>query len=179
MASVLDRVGTSGPGLIARSVLPGWGIGPMRFGMSCEDVFAFLGAPSERAGPDKEGDIRWRYGGGTSGFHSVDLYFEAEEKGRLGVIEVTGPEGLFLFGESLRNWTADRLIELASEIQLGFEPEETCATDGTLSETSLTLPVLSLTMYYSPSGDVAGVSIGPFVSADDSVMWPWPIRSKG
>lgn len=179
MAGVLDRDGTSEPGLIVRSVLPGWGIGPIRFGMSCEDVFACLGAPLESTGPDKEGDIRWRYRGGTSGFHFVDLYFEAEEMGRLGVIEVTGSGGLFLFGESLRHWTADRLIELASEIEPGFEPEETYAADGRLSETSLTLTELSLTMYYSRTGDVAGVSMGPFVLADDSVMWPWPVRLKG
>ncbi len=80
-------------GHIGWAVMPGRGVGPVRFGMGESDITALLGVPL-RAEVTPEGD-RWL------AYEGLDLHFHAEEGFRLASIELSAPSESTVSGHRL------------------------------------------------------------------------------
>lgn len=151
-----------------REISPGFGLNPLRFGMSIDEVKKILGRPHESIEVEdgENSYITLEYPE-----KRVSLSFDLDEGLRLSSIEVD--EGPFtLFGESLFPRNRDRVLDLLRRnlpIADMAEIEESAIE---LIGQSLWVPSLRGTFYFSEEGELEQFQWSPFFNSGDEIMWP-------
>lgn len=149
-------------------ILPGQGLGDVRFGMSINEVEKILGRGDECHFHDDETDrsIMLRYQGAA-------LFFDQSNEFRLDSIEVDRKSRCLLFGKTPFSLTRREILELMGE---RFSAEEIGDIeeniDEALEEASLSLQGLQVTFYFDLAGDLQDVQWSVFMSPESEYIWP-------
>ncbi len=143
----------------------GTGVGPLRFGMTMDDVRTALGEPEEieESDPDDEFDHQaWNYL--DLGY---SLYFDQEDDNRLSCIETDRP-GMTLFGQALLGKSPEEIKALMAKNGYAEAEEE----NGDAGELQLSYEHEMIDFYFVEN-ELMVVNFGVFIDEDTSeVKWP-------
>lgn len=150
-------------------ILPGKGLGPLRFGMSIEETQAVLGPPVKTLAEEDDMDSRMLL------YEGLALSFPVEEW-RLDTIEVDRELSPRLFGVEVFSLGREGVIEL---LRRHLKPSDleglTETRDEDLEEIAIRAGTVCLTFYFDLEDVLHEVQWGPFWDLDaDEVIWPQP-----
>ena len=147
-------------------IVLGTGIGPLRFGMSQDEVRALVGEPEEIEASDDDDEFEhqeWVY---HEDDYLVSLYFDREDDFRLSCVETDNPH-MRLFGEPI---VGRNLADIQALMQRNGHPEPEVETmDG--GEVRLSY-VQSMIDLYFEDDELQFVNFGVFINDDLEVQWP-------
>jgi hypothetical protein len=153
-------------------ILPGQGLGIIKFGMTRDEVRRHLGDPDEvdqygyEDSDDEEDQTEaWHYDALNASFS-----FDALDDWRLNTIAVSDPD--FMLNEhSLFGLNRNELQETLSGMGLGEVVVEDFFSDDMPADQMLSIDELSLS-FWLEEGQLAEIQWGPLVDEDDNVIWP-------
>ncbi len=151
-----------------KNIIPGQGVGSLRFGMSRDDVRKLLGKPDEKEVISEEGEDlseAWHY-------DELDLSLSFEEVQYWELVTISVSSAHYqLEGNSLVGLERNKLLDLLKN--LGLEPPE--------SEGESTLDHVRHEILYAEEIEVdfwmeddlvSEVQLGPFWSDEETIEWP-------
>jgi hypothetical protein len=156
--------------LILLEIIPGKGLGELRFGMTSQAAEHILGeAPEskfEDDGPDSYGLLAYRDRG-------IFLHFDQAEDFRLCTIEVQSRPGFILFGQPLFPRNEEEVMSLLKRGTTPAGLEGVKETDmPNIGERSIFVPSLAGTFYFDESGQLQSFQWETFTDAHDERIWP-------
>lgn len=148
------------------NIVPGYGVGTLKFGMSREEVEGLLGAPDEKVAHNDPDDPEtgktatwnyWRKG--------ISVYFEEEDDYRLGCMEVEGGE-LFIWEENVYGFSKEKIENLSArhgftELEVEKDEHDEC----------LSINAAGLNFFFEED-EVISVQAGVLIDDDDECCWP-------
>ena len=145
------------------TIVPGYGVGELKFGLPREDVEKILGAPDEEAlheDPEMGTTVTWNYWR-----KGISVYFEEEDDYRLGCMEVEGGE-LFIWDENVYGFSKEKVAELAAahgfhEIEVDDDKHDEC----------LSVDAAGLNFFFEED-EVISVQAGVLLTDDEECCWP-------
>ena len=147
-------------------IVLGTGIGPLRFGMSQDEVRALVGEPEEIEASDDDDEFEhqeWVY---HEDDYLVSLYFDREDDFRLSCVETDNPH-MRLFGEPI---VGRNLADIQALMQRNGHPEPEVETmDG--GEVRLSYEQSMIDLYFEDD-ELQFVNFGVFINDDLEVQWP-------
>jgi len=155
-------------GMADFEVLPGQGLGPVRFGMSVREVEELLGRSDKATFFDDDGDrtIDLAYTGGN-------LFFHQENDFRLTNIEIDRECRCRFLGQYLFPRTRLQLMELLRQcLPEGDLARFRVTTNEDIEEVTLKFPTLRLNFYFDLNGNLQEVNWGVFINKRDEIEWP-------
>jgi len=147
-------------------IILGAGLGPLRFGMSQDEVRALVGEPEEIDESEDEDEFEhqaWNY---YEDDHLLSLYFDREDDFRLSCIETDNPT-LRLFGEAIHGRPLDQVRALLQR-HGAAEPELETMEGG---EVRLSYEKSMIDLYFE-EGQLQFVNFGVFINDELEVQWP-------
>lgn len=150
------------------ALIPGEGLGPLRFGSRIDLAAQLLGTPTESK------MVATDYLELFFSDSLLLLFFDREDSFRLASIEAKTESPVSLFGLPLRKYLKERVEALVRERAglYGFEAKASLDLETHWYEGSLTFPALAIDFHFEPGGKLDAVSWGPFVDANDRTFWP-------
>lgn len=154
---------------IGLEIIPGTGLGPIRFGMSVNQVEEIIGRAEEAFLYDENTDrtLSLAY---QRGAH---LSFRQSEDFRLLAIEVESYYPCRLFGVSIASLSMKQSL---SVLQANLTPSDWSALNEVrhddLEEISLTSDRLGMTLYFDLNMTLQSVNWGVLFDPDDGIIWP-------
>lgn len=151
-------------------IIPGVGLGALRFGMTSFDAERIVGkAPEstfEADGPYSYGMLAYRPQG-------LFLFFDEAHDLRLTNIEVQSTLGVTLFGAPLFPANSETVRDLLSR-HLSGEHLEKLELESleVVGERALSAPSLGGTFYFDESGSLQSFQWGPFPGPQGEILWP-------
>ena len=149
------------------AVLPGIGLGPLRFGMSQEDIEGILGKAEDLHLMDHD-SVHLYYPG-----RGITLFLDREEDWRLSGIEINSRCRCTLFSQDIFSMSRGEIEALlAAQPSREHRPPEPVLqleVDGT---TSLESRNLAMTFYFEGAKRLVEINWGLWVNAADEVVWP-------
>jgi hypothetical protein len=156
-------------GSLSLEILPGQGIGVIRFGMTRAEIEEKLGKPLD-ASVEEDESYSWLVLEYPEGLY---LFFDSEEDFRLSSLEVDRRFPCTLFTEQLVDKNREQVLELLNR-QLSrhqivsIEEEE----DEDLQYKSIWISSLGVRFYFDLSDELQEVQWGPLFGSDDGIIWP-------
>ena len=147
-------------------IVLGTGIGPLRFGMSQDEVRALVGEPEEIEASDDEDEFEhqeWVY---HEDDYLVSLYFDREDDFRLSCIETDNPH-MRLFGQALVGQPLAGVQALLK--QHGLAEPEIETMDG--GEVRLSYEQSMIDLYFEDD-ELQFINFGVFINDELEVQWP-------
>lgn len=144
-------------------IVPGYGLGGLKFGLKMDQVKDILGLPEGEEVTDEEGAGKcitwyfWRTG--------LIAYFEEADDFSLSCLEVDS-ENMVLWDNSIYNFSINEFISLARKHDLGEVTEEK-------DEEEVCLSIDSIEMnFYFIENELRSVQFGVLFDENDEVVWP-------
>ncbi len=148
------------------TIVPGYGVGELKFGLSRDEVKAILGSPEDETlfdEPEIGKTVAWNYWR-----KGISVYFEEEDDYRLGCMEVEGGE-LFVWDENVYGYSREKVMELASKHGISDFTEEKDDHSECLSMDSAGLN------FFFEEDEVISVQAGVLISDDEEEEACWPL----
>lgn len=149
----------------AWELVPGTGIGPIRFGMSPEQAVAACGSAGTRR-IDEDGDLEIEFEA-----LGIVAYFCQEDDGRLSLLETDLLKPCSLWGSNLSPGLDRRGVRTLIEDNHPPSTSEANVVEIGLDETSISISSLAITFYFDLAG-LSSVSFGVMFGPDDEPIWP-------
>lgn len=141
-------------------ILPGIGLGPLRFGLSMLEVEGILGK-AEDVEAFEDSDIHLMYPS-----KGIFLFFEAEDQGRLSGIEVDNVCHCTLLGEEVFCKGRRQLFELLDTKLPGAEPGARIVHLEADGGTRLSRRDLAMDFYFDEVGSLSEVNWSPLTDEE-------------
>jgi hypothetical protein len=153
-----------------KEIIPGVGLGPLKFGMSREAVKLMLGEPSfidKYSHSDSANDLTesWEYEE-----LALSLSFDEEEQWKLMMISVTS-DFYELDGANLIGMKEEKLLRELDEIDLGYLNLEDCSDTDSEEQKVIEIDEKSIN-FWLISGVLDEIQWSPLFSDDDTIKWP-------
>jgi len=154
------------------AILPGQGLGIIKFGMSRDEIRSILGNPDEvdqygyeDSDDDDDQTEAWHYDELNASFS-----FDALDDWRLNAIAVSDPEYL-LNNKSLIGLSRMELQETLSDFGLGEIKAEEWSHEEMPDDRLLSIDEASMN-FWMEDDQLAEIQWGPLIDEDDNVHWP-------
>jgi len=143
------------------NIIPGVGVGPVRFGINEGAALDILGPPADREVLDDEVTLVYLR-------PPVQLSFLKDDDYLLSIIEVVSFEGVAVQGVPLTSLVEDDVIQAMEEHGYTFQCEDLCEHERVYQDEESALSV-----YFDvESSMLTGISVSPVIDGDDVVRWP-------
>jgi hypothetical protein len=142
----------------------GEGIGPLKFGLSMEEVESLMGEPEEIEESEDEDEFEhkvWNYW--EEGY---SFYFDDEDDYRLSCIETANPD-VTLFGNKIFGMTQKEVEAMLAEKGISDPEREKLET----GETRVSFEKEMIDMYFENDALIS-INFGVYITDDLEVKWP-------
>lgn len=152
------------------TIIPGQGLGLIRFGMTENEVESILGeAPVSEFERDAGfSQVRLEYPD-----KDLNIYFGQENGFKLDSIIVFENSIYELFGEPLFPGGRDKILDLLQRNLAQEDLKEVVEKDNDeLEESEIWIPSMRSTFYFDEHGFLRELQWSPFFDSDDNIVWP-------